>query len=52
MSAASSDSSFLNDDQDLIAQKLDQIIHSDTYKLAHHDLLNRLGCAGQDAFGD
>lgn len=38
MSAASSDSSFLSDDQDLIAQNLDQIIHSDTYKLAHHDL--------------
>ena len=38
MSAASSDSSFLSDDQDLIAQNLDQIIHSDAYKLAHHDL--------------
>ena len=38
MSSASSDSSFLSDDQDLIAQNLDQIIHSDAYKLAHHDL--------------
>ena len=48
MSSASSDSSFLSDDQDLIAQNLDQIIHSDTYKLAHHDLdlLNRSSMRG------
>ena len=48
MSSASSDSSFLSDDQDLIAQNLDQIIHSDAYKLAHHDLdlLNRSSMRG------
>tara|TARA_B100001094_G_C18027875_1_gene718542 strand:- start:139 stop:1050 length:912 start_codon:yes stop_codon:yes gene_type:complete len=38
MSSASSDSKFVSDDQNLIAQNLDQIIASDTYKLAHHDL--------------
>ena len=38
MSSASNDSRFLSDDQRLIAQNLDQIIASDTYKLAHHDL--------------
>jgi len=48
MSSASSDSSFLSDDQNLIAQNLDQIIRSDTYKLAHHDLdlLNRSSMRG------
>ena len=38
MSSASSDFSFPDEDQQLIAQNLDQIINSDSYKLAHHDL--------------
>ena len=48
MSSASSDSSFLSDDQNLTAQNLDRIIHSDTYRLAHHDLdlLNRSSMRG------
>ena len=48
MSSTSNDSSFLSDDQDLIAQNLDQIIHSDAYRLAHHDLdlLNRSSMRG------
>ena len=38
MSSAPSDSEFLHDNQDLVARNLDQIIHSNTYKLAHQDL--------------
>ena len=38
MSSASSDFRFPDEDQQLIAQNLDQIINSDSYKLAHHDL--------------
>lgn len=48
MSSASSDSRFPGEDQRLIAQNLDQIINSDTYKLAHHDpdLLNSSSMRG------
>ena len=38
MSSASSDSRFPVEDQRLIEQNLDQIINSDTYSLAQHDL--------------
>ena len=38
MSSAASDSEFLNNDEDQVARNLDQIIHSNTYKLAHQDL--------------
>ena len=38
MSSAPSDSEFLHDHRDLVARNLDQIIHSNTYKLAHQDL--------------
>ncbi|KZR85374.1 putative lysine decarboxylase [Synechococcus sp. MIT S9509] len=38
MSSASSDSRFPDENQRLIAQNFDQIINSDSYKLAHHDL--------------
>ena len=38
MSPAPSDSGFPEEDQQLIAQNLDQILCSDTYRLAHHDL--------------
>ena len=38
MSSAASDSEFLNNDEDHVARNLDQIIHSNTYKLAHQDL--------------
>ncbi len=38
MSSAPSDSEFLHENQDLVARNLDQIIHSNTYKLAHQDL--------------
>ena len=48
MSSASSDPAFPSEDQRLIAQNLDQIINSDTYKLAHHDfdLLNSSSMRG------
>ena len=48
MSPASSDPAFPSEDQRLIAQNLDQIINSDTYKLAHHDfdLLNSSSMRG------
>ena len=35
MSSAPSDSEFLHEHQDLVARNLDQIIHSNTYQLAH-----------------
>ena len=38
MTSASRDSKFPSEDQHLISQNLEQIINSDTYKLAHHDL--------------
>ena len=38
MSSAPSDSEFLHDNEDVVARNLDQIIHSNTYKLAHQDL--------------
>lgn len=38
MSSASSDSRFPVEDKRLIAQNLDQIVNSDTYKLVQHDL--------------
>ena len=48
MPPASSDPAFPSEDQRLIAQNLDQIINSDTYKLAHHDfdLLNSSSMRG------
>ena len=48
MSPASSYPTFPSEDQRLIAQNLDQIINSDTYKLAHHDfdLLNSSSMRG------
>lgn len=48
MSPASSDPAFPSEDQRLIAQNQDQIINSDTYKLAHHDfdLLNSSSMRG------
>ena len=38
MSSAASDSEFLHNEKDEVARNLDQIIHSNTYKLAHQDL--------------
>ena len=48
MSPASNDSQLPSDDQRLIAHNLEQIIHSDTYQLAHqdHELLNRSSMRG------
>ena len=48
MPPASSDPAFPSEDQRLIAQNQDQIINSDTYKLAHHDfdLLNSSSMRG------
>ena len=48
MSSTPSDSGFPAEDQHLIAQNLDRILRSDTYRLAHHDpeLLNSSSMRG------
>ena len=48
MSSTPSDSGFPEEDQHLIAQNLDRILRSDTYRLAHHDpeLLNSSSMRG------